>query len=171
MPLDVGSHRYGVFICYEAVFPHEVRRFAEHGAEVFVNISNDGWYGDLGAPWQHLNMARKSPLAVEGDQYRNYGVNRSVGARRGANPAEAAGCAGCAVRADERHYFLHPLWRLVSDTVCHNLNHGIALARPYGSAHYTRSPCIGEGSRMIDQQLEHEFSALRDKVRELQEYL
>jgi apolipoprotein N-acyltransferase len=51
-------HRYGVFICYEAVFADEVRMFAKHGAEVFVNISDDGWYGDTSAPWQHLNMAR-----------------------------------------------------------------------------------------------------------------
>ena len=28
------------------------------GAEVLVNISDDGWYGDTSAPWQHLNMAR-----------------------------------------------------------------------------------------------------------------
>jgi apolipoprotein N-acyltransferase len=53
-----GSHRYGVFICYEAVFADEVRQFARNGAEVFVNISDDGWYGDTSAPWQHLNMAR-----------------------------------------------------------------------------------------------------------------
>ena len=52
------NHRYGVFICYEAVFADEVRQFARHGAEVFVNISDDGWYGDTSAPWQHLNMAR-----------------------------------------------------------------------------------------------------------------
>jgi apolipoprotein N-acyltransferase len=58
IPLEVGSHRYGVFICYESVFPHEVRQFAERGAEVFVNISNDEWFGDSGAPWQGLNMAR-----------------------------------------------------------------------------------------------------------------
>jgi apolipoprotein N-acyltransferase len=57
-PLEVGGHKYGVFICYESVFPHEVRQFADRGAEVFVNISNDGWYGDSGAAWQHLNMAR-----------------------------------------------------------------------------------------------------------------
>jgi apolipoprotein N-acyltransferase len=25
---------------------------------VLVNISDDGWYGDTSAPWQHLNMAR-----------------------------------------------------------------------------------------------------------------
>jgi apolipoprotein N-acyltransferase len=58
LPLDVGGHRYGVFICYESVFPHEVREFAERGAEVLVNISNDGWFGNSGAPWQGLNMAR-----------------------------------------------------------------------------------------------------------------
>ena len=53
-----ASHRYGVFICYEAVFADEVRHFAQLGAEVLVNISDDGWYGDTSAPWQHLNMAR-----------------------------------------------------------------------------------------------------------------
>jgi apolipoprotein N-acyltransferase len=51
-------HRYGVFICYEAVFADEVRHFAQLGAEVLVNISDDGWYGDTSAAWQHLNMAR-----------------------------------------------------------------------------------------------------------------
>jgi len=56
--LDVGGTRAGVFICYESIFPNEVRQFARNGAEVFVNISNDGWYGDTSAPLQHLNMAR-----------------------------------------------------------------------------------------------------------------
>ncbi|HWE86641.1 MAG TPA: apolipoprotein N-acyltransferase [Terracidiphilus sp.] len=50
--------RYGVFICYEAVFADEIRHFARNGAEVLVNLSDDGWYGDTSAPWQHLNMAR-----------------------------------------------------------------------------------------------------------------
>ncbi len=52
------GHSYGVFICYEAVFADEIRRFARNGAQVFVNISDDGWYGDTSAPWQHFNMAR-----------------------------------------------------------------------------------------------------------------
>jgi apolipoprotein N-acyltransferase len=55
---DGRAHRYGVFICYEAVFADEVREFPELGAEVLVNISDDGWYGDTSAPWQHLNMLR-----------------------------------------------------------------------------------------------------------------
>ncbi len=54
----LNGHRYGIFICYEAVFADEVRQFSQLGAEVLVNISDDGWYGDTSAPWQHLNMAR-----------------------------------------------------------------------------------------------------------------
>jgi len=54
----LNGHRYGVFICYEAVFAVEVRQFAQLGAEVLVNVSDDAWYGDTSAPWQHLNMAR-----------------------------------------------------------------------------------------------------------------
>ena len=54
----LNGHRYGIFICYEAVFADEVREFARYGAEVLVNVSDDGWYGDTSAPWQHLNMAR-----------------------------------------------------------------------------------------------------------------
>ncbi len=49
---------YGVFICYESIFGDEIRQFPQLGAAVLVNISNDGWYGDTSAPWQHLNMVR-----------------------------------------------------------------------------------------------------------------
>jgi len=52
------AHRYGIFICYESVFADEIRQFAQLGAEALVNISDDGWYGDTSAPWQHLNMVR-----------------------------------------------------------------------------------------------------------------
>jgi len=52
------GHSFGVFICYESVFADEVRLFARNGAQVLVNISDDGWYGDTSAPWQHLNMSR-----------------------------------------------------------------------------------------------------------------
>jgi len=49
---------FSVFICYEAVFPAEVRRFTRNGADLLINISNDGWFGRSGAPAQHLMMAR-----------------------------------------------------------------------------------------------------------------
>jgi apolipoprotein N-acyltransferase len=49
---------FSVFICYEAIFPAEIRRFTLAGADVFINISDDGWFGGSGAPEQHLAMAR-----------------------------------------------------------------------------------------------------------------
>jgi len=56
--LSENGHRYGVFICYESIFGDEIREFALHGAQVLVNLSDDGWYGDTSAPWEHLDMAR-----------------------------------------------------------------------------------------------------------------
>lgn len=48
----------GVFICYEAAFPHLVRQFSDLGAEVLVNLSNDGWFFETSAREQHLLLAR-----------------------------------------------------------------------------------------------------------------
>jgi apolipoprotein N-acyltransferase len=53
-----AGQRFGVFICYEAIFPDEVRRFVAGGANFLLNISNDGWFGRSAAPDQHLMMAR-----------------------------------------------------------------------------------------------------------------
>jgi apolipoprotein N-acyltransferase len=79
-PLAVDGYKLGVFICYESVFPGEVRQFARNGGQVFVNISNDGWYGDTGAYAQHLNQARMR--AVENDRWllrsTNTGVTASI---------------------------------------------------------------------------------------------
>jgi apolipoprotein N-acyltransferase len=72
----LNGHRYGVFICYEAVFADEVRHFAQLGAEVLVNISDDGWYGDTSAPWQHLNMARMR--AIENRRWMLRDTNNGV---------------------------------------------------------------------------------------------
>jgi apolipoprotein N-acyltransferase len=74
--LDVDGSRAGIFICYESIFPNEVRQFARNGAEFFVNISNDGWYGDSSAPLQHLNMARMR--AVENNRWLLRDTNTGV---------------------------------------------------------------------------------------------
>jgi apolipoprotein N-acyltransferase len=63
--LHAGHTALGVFICYESVFPDDVRQFADNGAQVFVNISNDGWYGDSGAYAQHLNQTRMRAIENE----------------------------------------------------------------------------------------------------------
>lgn len=66
-PLTAEGKQFGVFICYESVFPGEVRQFANNGAQVFLNISNDGWYGDSGAYAQHLNQTRMR--AIENNRW------------------------------------------------------------------------------------------------------
>ena len=79
-PLDAGGTQLGIFICYESVFPGEVRQFANKGAQVFVNLSNDGWYGDSGAYAQHLNQTRMR--AIENARWilsaTNTGVTASI---------------------------------------------------------------------------------------------
>jgi apolipoprotein N-acyltransferase len=79
-PLRAGDAKLGVFICYESIFPDEVRQFAKNGAQVFVNISNDGWYGDSGAYAQHLKQARMR--AVENERWllrtTNTGVTAAI---------------------------------------------------------------------------------------------
>jgi apolipoprotein N-acyltransferase len=79
-PLQAGGNSLGVFICYESIFPDEVRQLAANGAQVLVNISNDGWYGDSGAYAQHLKQARMR--AVENNRWllrdTNTGVTASI---------------------------------------------------------------------------------------------
>ncbi|MES2220384.1 MAG: apolipoprotein N-acyltransferase [Acidobacteriota bacterium] len=70
------GHRYGVFICYESIFADEVRQFVKLGADVLVNISDDGWYGDTSAPWQHLNMSRMR--AIENNRWLLVDTNSGV---------------------------------------------------------------------------------------------
>jgi apolipoprotein N-acyltransferase len=79
-PLDAGGQRLGVFICYESIFPDEVRVGPLQGAQVLVNISNDGWYGDSGAWKQHLEQTEMR--AIENDRWvlaaTNTGMTASI---------------------------------------------------------------------------------------------
>jgi apolipoprotein N-acyltransferase len=79
-PLQAGDQRLGIFICYESIFPNEVRQLVAQGADVLVNISNDGWYGDSGAWAQHLDQARMR--AIENNRWllrdTNTGLTASI---------------------------------------------------------------------------------------------
>jgi apolipoprotein N-acyltransferase len=75
-PLQANGTKLGVFICYESIFPDEVRQFAKNGAQVFVNLSNDGWYGDSGAFAQHLKQSRMR--AVENARWLLLDTNTGV---------------------------------------------------------------------------------------------
>ena len=51
------SYPFGSPICYEIIFPDLVRRFVKKGAQFLAAITNDGWYGNSSAPYQHFSMA------------------------------------------------------------------------------------------------------------------
>jgi apolipoprotein N-acyltransferase len=50
--------RAGPFICYEMIFPALVRQRVRLGANLLVNITNDGWFGRSTAAFHHATMAR-----------------------------------------------------------------------------------------------------------------
>ena len=70
--------RFSVLICYEAIFPDEVRRDVRDGAGFLVNITNDAWFGRTSAPYQHLAMA--AFRAVENNVYLVRAANTGISA-------------------------------------------------------------------------------------------
>lgn len=56
-PLDVGSTKAGLLVCYEGIFPELAREYVRNGARILVNITNDAWYGRSSAPYQHFSIS------------------------------------------------------------------------------------------------------------------
>jgi apolipoprotein N-acyltransferase len=56
LPIGEGTQA-GVFICFESAFPSIARQFADAGADVLINISNDGYLGQTPVLRQHLANA------------------------------------------------------------------------------------------------------------------
>jgi apolipoprotein N-acyltransferase len=73
---EVEGHNLASTICYEAIFPDLVREFSARGAEMLVNITNDGWYGRSSAPYQHFSMAVFR--AVENGRYLVRAANTGI---------------------------------------------------------------------------------------------
>ncbi len=117
MPTAHG--RLSMFICYEAIFPGQVRKFVERegGAEVLVNISNDGWFGRSAAAAQHLNMARLR--AVETRRFLLRSTNTGISAvidpygrivSRAPDHVRAVLPVGFAPRQERSFYARHGDW-------------------------------------------------------------
>ncbi len=60
-PMQVAGQRVAVNICYEDVFGAELIH-ALPAATLMVNVSNDAWFGDSLAPWQHLQISQMRAL-------------------------------------------------------------------------------------------------------------
>ncbi len=55
--MQIGQTRAGVFICIESAYPDIARQFTRGGADVLINISNDGYLGPTAVLRQHLANA------------------------------------------------------------------------------------------------------------------
>jgi apolipoprotein N-acyltransferase len=81
--LPLGEARAGIFICFESAFPSIARRFSQEGADVLINISNDGYLGPTPVMRQH--MANAVFRAVENDRpvlrVTNTGISAYITAR------------------------------------------------------------------------------------------
>ena len=52
--LNVNGVLLGSTICYESIFPQIWLTQARGGAKLFINITNDAWFFNTAAPYQHL---------------------------------------------------------------------------------------------------------------------
>ncbi|TVQ85829.1 MAG: apolipoprotein N-acyltransferase, partial [Chromatiaceae bacterium] len=100
--LQVGPHLVGASICYEDVFPDQVREALPEAAWL-INVSNDAWFGDSLAPHQHLEFARMRALENGRDLVRstNTGISAIIDHRgrvRGQIPSFARGTLTVAIQ-------------------------------------------------------------------------
>ena len=74
--LPIGRHNVSTAICYEVVYPDLVRRFVAGGSELLTTITNDAWFGETSAPYQHFEQA--SMRAIEEGRYLVRSANTGV---------------------------------------------------------------------------------------------
>jgi apolipoprotein N-acyltransferase len=72
----VDGHRISTAICYEVVYPDLVRRFVVGGSELLTTITNDAWFGETTAPYQHF--AQAALRAVENGRYLVRAANTGI---------------------------------------------------------------------------------------------
>jgi apolipoprotein N-acyltransferase len=75
-PLPTPWGGAGTVICYEAIFPEQVRRLKP--AAFLVNLTNDAWFGTSAAPRQHLALA--VGRAVENHRWMARAANTGISA-------------------------------------------------------------------------------------------
>jgi apolipoprotein N-acyltransferase len=63
VPMKSGAAAFGVLICYEDLFPALAREEVLSGADALVVLTNDAWYGEGAAAYQHA--AHSVLLAAE----------------------------------------------------------------------------------------------------------
>lgn len=77
-PIETPGGRAGVLICYEGIFPYAGAAYRNQGAQLLLNITNDAWFGNTSAPYQHLAMT--AFRAVENRLYLVRAANTGISA-------------------------------------------------------------------------------------------
>ena len=49
--------KFSVLICFEDVFPHGAREYVQDDTDFLLNLTNNGWFGESAAQWQHAANA------------------------------------------------------------------------------------------------------------------
>jgi apolipoprotein N-acyltransferase len=49
--------KFSCLICFEDIFPELAREFVKKNADFLVNITNDAWFKDSSAPYQHAQSS------------------------------------------------------------------------------------------------------------------
>ncbi|MGN6385961.1 MAG: nitrilase-related carbon-nitrogen hydrolase, partial [Verrucomicrobiota bacterium] len=55
--LDSPGITVSVLICFEDTFPHIAREYVNEDTDFLVNLTNNGWFGESAAQWQHAATA------------------------------------------------------------------------------------------------------------------
>ena len=82
-PLRTGRLVMGALVCYEGIFPWLAQARAAQGANLLLDISNDGWFGATPAPRQHLYLT--SLRCIEQKRWLVRGTNTGISAVVDAN--------------------------------------------------------------------------------------
>ncbi len=77
-PLRYGDLALGMLICYEGIFPWLARERVAAGANILVDISNDGWFRGTPASRQHLYLTVLR--ALEQNRWLLRGTNTGISA-------------------------------------------------------------------------------------------
>jgi apolipoprotein N-acyltransferase len=74
--LPVNGHMASTAICYEVTYPELMREAVRNGSELLTTITNDAWYGESSAAYQHFEMA--AMRAVEQGRYLVRAANTGI---------------------------------------------------------------------------------------------
>jgi apolipoprotein N-acyltransferase len=74
--LPVEGHMVSTAICYEVTYPALAREAVRQGSEMLTTITNDAWYGESSAAFQHFEMA--AMRAIEQGRYLARAANTGI---------------------------------------------------------------------------------------------